>query len=148
MTKFTEEKLEEAIITLLEREGYEHVKGDDIPRRTDEVLIKEDLKTFLNDKYASDGITSGEIETIIRKLENLPSSDLYESNKTFMKILSDGFALKREDRSKKDIYIQLIDYNGLSEFRPPEPGELITVGEEKRPYKPDKNIIKLLISLK
>ena len=147
MNKFTEEKLEEAIITLLEKEGYEHVKGEDISRTVDEVLIKEDLKTFLNDKYASDCITSGEIETIIRKLESLPSSDLYESNKTFMKILSDGFAFKREDRSKKDIYIQLIDYEGLSEFRPPDPGELITVGEEKRPYKPDKNIIKIVNQL-
>src|SRR5690606_40692999 len=40
-----------------------------------------------------------------------PASDLYESNKTFMKKLSDGFAFKREDRSQKDIWIYLIDYS-------------------------------------
>lgn len=30
-----------------------------------------------------------------------------------MRWLSDGFILKREDRNQKDIYIELIDYNGL-----------------------------------
>lgn len=145
--KFTEEKLEEAIINLLEQEGYDHIKGDTISRSVDEVLIKDDIRSFLSDRYASDGITSSEIETIIRRLESLPSSDLYESNKTFMKMLSDGFALKREDRSKKDLYIQLIDYKGLSEFRPPLPGEVVKVGEEKASYGSDKNIIKIVNQL-
>ena len=40
----------------------------------------------------------------------LPASDLYGSNKDFMKLLSDGFLLKREDRNQKDLFIQLIDY--------------------------------------
>ncbi len=30
-----------------------------------------------------------------------------------MQMLSDGFILKREDRTQKDIYIELIDYRGL-----------------------------------
>ena len=45
---------------------------------------------------------------------SLSDSDIYESNKSFIRMLSDGFILKREDRSQKDIYIQLIDYTGLS----------------------------------
>jgi hypothetical protein len=49
-----------------------------------------------------------------------PASDLYESNKTFLKMLSDGFILKREDRNQKDIYIQLINYTGLNKHRQPE----------------------------
>ena len=147
MINFTEEKLEEAIINLLEKEGYKHVDGNNIPRSIDEVLIKEDLKTFLKDKYTEDGITSGEIKTIIRKLESLSSADLYESNKIFMKMLSDGFALKREDRSLKDLYIQLIDYDGLSEFRTPNPEKLINVGEDDKSYKSDKNIIKIVNQL-
>ena len=46
--KFTEAQLEQAIIDLLKEEGYPHVKGDSIPRDPSEVLIKEDLKTFLS----------------------------------------------------------------------------------------------------
>jgi len=54
-------------------------------------------------QYAAEGITSAEIDLIIRKLEVLPASDLYGSNKAFMKLVSDGFQLTREDRSKKDL---------------------------------------------
>ena len=78
---------------------------------SEKVLIEEDLKTYLYSNYTEDNITEGEINSIIRDLERLPSSDLYESNKSFMKMVSNGFLLKREDRNQKDIYIQLIDYS-------------------------------------
>lgn len=108
---FTESQLEQAIIELLGEEGYPHVLGETILRVPDDVLIKDDLRAFLREQYASDGITQSEIEQIIRKLEVLPASDLYGSNKVFMKLISDGFLLKREDRNQKDLFIQLIDYS-------------------------------------
>ena len=147
-TKFNEAKLEETIIALLQEEGYTYVKGDAVDRSFDEVLIKDDLRTYLQKQYASDNITTGEIEAIIRQLEALPSSDLYESNKTFMKMLSDGFVMKREDRSLKDLYIQLIDYSGLSEFHPPLIASLETVvAEKKAKYHSDTNICKIVNQL-
>jgi type I restriction enzyme, R subunit len=73
--KFTEEKLEKAFTELLVQEGFSHHLG----------------------------ITINEIKSIILQLKSLSSSDLNESNKTFLKILSDGFILKREDRNQKDI---------------------------------------------
>jgi len=109
--KFTEEKLEQAFIELLGEEQIPHVSGRDIPRNTSEVLLKEDLKAFLLEQYKTEGLTVSEADIIIRKLESLSSSDLYESNKRFMKWLSDGFAFKREDRSQKDLWIYLIDYS-------------------------------------
>jgi len=51
-----------------------------------------------------------EIHGIIRELEKLPASDLYESNKAIMNWVRDGFLLKRDDHKKKDIFIQLINY--------------------------------------
>lgn len=111
MSKFTEERLEQAIIELLGEEKYPHVLGQDIIRESDEVLIKEDLKSYLTQQYASENITAGEIDSVIRRLDVLSSSDLYESNRAIMKMVSDGFLLKREDRSQKDLYIQLIDYS-------------------------------------
>lgn len=41
----------------------------------------------------------------------MPASDLYDSNKQFCGWLSDGFHLKREDRSAKDLYIELLDFS-------------------------------------
>ena len=105
--KFTEAQLEEAFIELLGQEDIPHVLGGDIARSEDEVLIKEDLKTFLLNRYKADKLTESEADQIIRQLEVFSSSDLYESNKAIMKLISDGFALKREDRSQKDIWIYL-----------------------------------------
>src|SRR5690606_40331985 len=109
--KFTEAKLEEAFKDLLEQEGYKYVSGKSIIKAPDEVVLKEDLKAFLHKQYKADKITENEVEQIVQELLLLPASDLYESNKTFMKKLSDGFAFKREDRNQKDIWIYLIDYS-------------------------------------
>ncbi|MBD0410931.1 type I restriction endonuclease subunit R [Pseudoalteromonas distincta] len=108
--KFTEERLEQAIIELLGKEGYSHTRGEAIERAPEDVLIKSDLREFLAKCYQAEGITTNEIEKIIHKLEYLPASDLYDTNKAMMKFISDGFLLKREDASQKDLYIQLIDY--------------------------------------
>jgi len=134
MAKFTEEKLEQAIIKLLQAEGYVYVPGQDISREPTDVLIEDDLKEYLENRYVSDHITSAEINSIIRKLGTFPASDLYESNKAIMKMVSDGFLLKREDRSQKDLYIQLIDYRDLTEFRIPEATEVPTVVAENPPF--------------
>ena len=112
--KFTEERLEQAIIELLGKEGYPHTRGEAIERALEDVLIKSDLRDFLAQRYQAEGITAYEIEQIIHKLEYLPASDLYDTNKAIMKFVSDGFLLKREDASQKDLYIQLIDFISTS----------------------------------
>ncbi|NQT70245.1 MAG: DEAD/DEAH box helicase family protein, partial [Desulfobacteraceae bacterium] len=146
--KFTEAKLELAIIELLKNEGYPHVSGETINREPGEVLIKEDLQQFLAGQYAGDNITANEIDSIIRKLETLPASDLYESNKAIMKMVADGLLLKREDRSQKDLYIQLIDYSDLAAFRIPKAGEVATVvAESQAAYGTGKNIFKMVNQL-
>lgn len=108
--KFTESQLELAFISLLEAQGYPHVLGEDIVRDNEEVLIREDLQAFLQQTYAAQRITPVEIFGIIRELEKQPASDLYESNKTIMNWVRDGFLLKRENHKEKDIFISLINY--------------------------------------
>jgi type I restriction enzyme R subunit len=143
MSKFTEEKLELAILELLGKEGFPHVHGGTLERATGDVLLREDLREYLSRRYAADGITEGEIERISRRLDAFSSADLYESNKTIMKMVSDGFLLKREDRSRKDLYVELIDYRGIAEQRHPKPGEVPTVvAEELAKYNAPCNIFK------
>jgi type I restriction enzyme R subunit len=86
--KFTEEKLEKAFTELLGQEGFPHHLGLTITRKPDEVLIEEDLQNFLLTQYSGQGITVNETKSIILQLKSLSASDLYESNKTFLKMLS------------------------------------------------------------
>jgi len=146
--KFTEEKLEQAVIDLFEAEGYKHLTGEQIHKEMPDVLLRDDLKQYLLNRYSNEDITLNEIEVIIRKLDLCPASALYESNKEIIKLLADGFLLKREDRSKKDLYIQLIDYGNLPAFREPGSDEVPTiVAEEQAEYNTSRNIYKIVNQL-
>ncbi|HBG69813.1 MAG: type I restriction endonuclease [Bacteroidetes bacterium GWF2_43_63] len=146
--KFTEASLEQSFVELLHEEGYEHLHGDKISKAPGEVLIEEDLMRFLLSEYAKEELTETEARTIVLQLKRLPASDLYDSNRAFMRMLSDGFILKREDRNQKDIYIQLINYAGLNKHRQPEAEALITIAAEpETPYPPDTNIYKFVNQL-
>ncbi len=146
--KFTEAQLEAAIIELLGEAGYPHVPGETIEHQPQEVLIKADLRAFLTRQYAKDGITPGEIEAVIHQLEAYSAADLYESNKAIMKLVSDGFLLKREDRDRKDLYVQLIDYSDLVAFREPRAGEVPSIIAVEDPgYKTGGNIFKMVNQL-
>ncbi|WP_339624649.1 type I restriction endonuclease subunit R [uncultured Winogradskyella sp.] len=131
-TKFTEAKLEEAFIELLGNEGYPHFLGNTINRNEEEVLIEEDLIAFLLSQYKNDGLTTNEAKSIVLQLKTLSSSDLYETNKTIMQWLADGFTFKREDRNQKDIWIYLIDYSEANNNTYKFVNQLEIVGTEKR----------------
>lgn len=146
--KFTEEKLENAFTELLGNENFPHHLGITIKRNPDEVLIEEDLQKFLLKQHEAEGLTVTEAKSIILQLKSLPSSDLYESNKTFVKMLSDGFILKRENRNNKDIYIQIIDYSGLQKQKQPEAEQLLNIAAEpETEYGKDNNIYKFVNQL-
>ncbi len=106
--KFTEEQLELAIMELFYALGIPHIKGAEIMRQPDEVLLKGDLQNFLHQKYS---LTENEIKRIIQNLDSLSLADIYTSNKIFMKKLSDGFIFERDDSNQEDIFIELIDYS-------------------------------------
>ncbi len=132
MSKFTEEKLELAFIKLLEEQGISYQYGKDIDRDESEVLLKEDLKEYLQERYKKENITESEIAQIVRKLETYPASDLYDTNKSIMKLVSDGFIFKREDATAKDIHIQLINYEDVEANNFKIVNQLEIVGYEKR----------------
>ncbi len=144
--KFTEAKLEQAFIELLGNEDYPHYLGNAIARADDEVLIEEDLKNYLLNRYKKEQLTETETQSIILRLKTLSSADLYESNKKIMRWLADGFTLKREDRKQKDIHIELIDYLGLPQQTQSRNLDNI-VAEPAAQYEQDYNIYKFVNQL-
>ncbi len=109
---FNEHALELSIIELLQNKGYIHQTGSELLREKSEVLIVDDLKEYLHTRYASDDLTESEIDSIILSLRTVGGT-LYESNKAVLSMIIDGFVFNREDRNKKDIFIELINYEEL-----------------------------------
>ena len=103
MANFNEHALEMSIMELFKDEKYTYVSGDQIHRERTEVLLTDDLKQYLYNRYAKDGITPSEVDSVILMLRNI-SGTIYEANKAVFKLLCDGFILNREDRTQKDLY--------------------------------------------
>ncbi|UTA47462.1 type I restriction endonuclease subunit R [Simiduia sp. 21SJ11W-1] len=142
---FNEAKLEQAIIELLQAQGYPYSPGSELKRGPADALLNDDLRTFLQTQYAGDAITDTEVEQVITGLERLPSLDLYDSNRAVHKQVADGFLLKREDRSKKDLYIRLIDYCDTPSSYQKEAKALPMVADIANPT--DNNIYRLVNQL-
>ena len=73
---FNEAELERAIIELFEREGYEHLSGDEIQRTPDETLLLDDLREFISTHYANENLSATELQKIVNKLSLINSAPL------------------------------------------------------------------------
>lgn len=110
MSNFNEHALEMSIMELFKEQEYTYINGESISRESSEVLLVDDLKQYLLSKYSCDNLTLSEVDSIILMLRNI-SGTIYEANKSVYKMICDGFIFNREDRTQKDIYIELIDFD-------------------------------------
>lgn len=78
---FTETDLEDAIIQLFKQEGYSYVYGDDIHRKLEDIILVDDLRSFICNKYASANLTTTELNTIINRVIDVDSSALFYEKK-------------------------------------------------------------------
>ena len=104
-----ESQLELSVMELFGQEGYQYINGESLLRETTDVLLKDDLKAYLLSRYSKDGLTQTEAESIILSLVRASHDPLYEANRQMLHKITEGFILRREDKSKKDLFIRLID---------------------------------------
>ena len=108
--QFTEHSLELSIMELFENQGYAHITGSEIHHEKSEVLLIDVLRNFLLFRYGSENITENEITSAVNRIKNI-SSNLYDENKKVLDLICNGFTLRRDDPSQKDLFIQLIDFD-------------------------------------
>lgn len=109
---FTEDDLEHAIIKLFEQEGYSYVYGDDIHRKLEDVILVDDLRSYICKKYSTANLTTTEIKTIISRVVDVgTSASLYAKNKEAYYLVTEGFDLAREDISQVGLHVDFIDFD-------------------------------------
>ena len=108
--KFTEAELEKAIIELFEQQGYDYVQGKAIHRKYDDILLLEDLKTYISSRYESESVSDTEMQKIINKIALVSSIPLYNGNKETFWLVNEGVDLERDDMDKVALHIDYIDY--------------------------------------
>ena len=67
--KFTEDQLEQAIVELFQLQGYTYVHGENIHRQYEDILLEDDLRTYLLSRYTD--LSEVEVQKIINKSEAL-----------------------------------------------------------------------------
>lgn len=110
MTHFNEHALEMAIMELFENEGYIYTSGEEVHKELSDVLLRDDLRAYLRDRYAEQGVTSLEVESVIARLTANVGGSLYENNVHTYRLITEGFSIKREDASMADLFIEPIDF--------------------------------------
>ena len=110
MATFNEHALEMAIMELFEQQGYSYVNGETIHKELSEVLLRDDLKLYLMNKYSKENITPLEVERIIATLTADGGMSLYELNKQTHRLMVEGFSIKREDASLPNLFVEPIDF--------------------------------------
>lgn len=110
MPHFNEHTLEMAIMELFCQEGYTYTNGEQIHKEQSDVLLRDDLRAFMRSRYAADGITPIEVESILARLTANVGGSLYENNAHTYRLITEGFAIKREDTSQADLFIEPIDF--------------------------------------
>lgn len=107
--QFTEAELESAIISLFTEQYYDYVLGETIHRGFEEILLKDDLRSYLSAHYPD--LTTAETEKVIGRIENIPSAPLYQGNRETFLLVNEGFDLQRDNPTKLAVHINYIDFD-------------------------------------
>ena len=110
MAIFNEAQLEQAFVELLKKEGYDYLHGENITRDIRDVILYDDLRHFLQERYKAEGITEDEINRAIAKLETSEGGGVYAENVEALRLLQEGFSLKRTNPKLPNLYVCPIDY--------------------------------------
>ena len=109
--QFTEDQLEQAIIELFVQQGYTHVHGESLHRKYEDILLLDDLCTYLRNRYANAGLSEVEMQKIINKLNLISAAPLYAGNRETFWLINEGFDLQRDDPSQVALHIDFIDFD-------------------------------------
>lgn len=110
MAIFNEAQLEQAFVELFKKEGYDYLHGENITRDTRDVILYDDLRHFLQERYKAEEITEDEINRAIAKLETSEGGGVYAENVEALRLLQEGFSLKRTNPKLPNLYVCPIDY--------------------------------------
>lgn len=114
--KLYESEYEEALIDLLQTEGWQYTNGKTIHRKLQEPLLEDELKDSLHNWYP--GLTPQDVDEIVNRLRHVPGQSHFERLRNTFILIRDGFRYTRNnDGAKFDINFVDFDTPGNNTFR-------------------------------
>ena len=112
--KFYESEYEEALIDLLQQEGWEYTHGGDIRRNNRDILISRDLRQYLQERYPA--LEANDLDEIISHLQHTGGQTHFDILRNTYRLLRDGYRYTRH--SDGEIFdIEYVDFETPSDNR-------------------------------
>lgn len=96
---FYESDYEEALIDLLQEQGWVYTHGASIHRNNRDIIIENDLRGYLERL----SLTEHEMESVIDRLKHVPGQSDFDILRNTTKLLRDGFRIERDDGCPYDV---------------------------------------------
>lgn len=115
--KYYESEYEEALIELLKDQGWKYTYGENIHRNNREVLLTDDLKEYLQSRYAE--LTTDDLEEVINHLRHVSGQTHFDLLRNTYYLVRDGYRYTRHSDGKIfDIeYLDFNAHNGKNIYR-------------------------------
>ena len=105
--KYYESDYEEALIDLLVQQGWEYTHGGSIPRNKRDVLLEDDFKNYLQQRYSD--LQENDIDEIKNRLRYVSGQTHFELLRNTYYLVRDGFRYTRnQDGATFDI--EFVDF--------------------------------------
>ena len=98
IVKYYESDYEEALIQLLEEQGWQYTYGGNISRNNRDVLLTDDLKAYLQNRYKE--LTNDDIEEVINRLRHTSGLTHFELLRNTYYLVRDGYRYTRYSDGK------------------------------------------------
>lgn len=90
--KLYESEFEQALLEMLQGEGWIHTPGDELHRKETDALLEDDLRDFLTAKYVSSGTLPAEdLPAVIANLRNIGGATDYHRFCNAVRLCQDGY---------------------------------------------------------
>lgn len=130
---YCESEYEAAMMDLLSSLGWGTSSGDELHRKYSEILILDDLRSFLQQRYPD--FTPDELERIVFNLSNTGGDTDYLSLRATASLCINGFIFSRDDLSLPNEHVDYIDFENpqANIFRAVNQLTIRELGAERRP---------------
>lgn len=112
--KYNEHELEESIIQMFQKKGYERIKSDSkclTERKLDEYVIEDDIYSALH--KINPQINRSLFDEVVKTIKHLHGLKLIERNKLFHKYLIDGIIVQ-DNHSNVNPLVRIIDFENIN----------------------------------
>lgn len=112
--KFYENEYEEALIDLLQQEGWEYTHGGSIRRNNRDILISRDLQQYLQERYPA--LEANDLDEIVSHLQHIGGQTHFDILRNTYRLLRDGYRYTRSSDGET-FDIEYIDFDTPSDNR-------------------------------